>query len=439
MPVDRDEVTRRAVVPDAAGRSLWFAAVWTGVGAAVVAATLGILAVAVCWMPAAGASGHAMSTIRAGLLTFLASVHAGITIDGVPTQFVPLGMLLIVGLTAWRAGLGLADAAAELGEDDPTRLALAAGAQAASFTAACLVAVPFSTLGTSDVPFVGVAVAALLVFAGFGGTAFVRSSPLAEFVVSAVPPPTGRVVRAAIGALCVYVAAATLLVACSLVAHHARVDVLAEQVGGGWSGVPVLLLGVLAAPNAVVAAMGYLAGPGFSVGSGTTASAFGTAHGVVPAFPLLGALPTGPGATPVVWALMGVTPLVAGWAVARIVGPAGRSVDRVRECALAAGAAAVAVLVLAWQAGGGVGAGRLATVGASPWQTGLALGGGVLVGSAVTLAVQAGRIWFSGLASRRGDAPLRAPAAEEPVRLEAVEPVEATAEADADGTGKLAG
>ena len=39
-------------------------------------------AVAVCWLPVSGTSGHPKSAIHAGLLTFLASVHGGITVDG---------------------------------------------------------------------------------------------------------------------------------------------------------------------------------------------------------------------------------------------------------------------------------------------------------------------------------------------------------------------
>lgn len=392
---------RRAVVPDAAGRSLWFAATWTGIGAAVVGATLGVAAVAVCWMPAAGASGHATSTIRAGLLTFLASVHGGITIDGTPTRFLPLGLLVVVGVIAWRAGAGLADAAGDLGEDDPVRLALAGTAQAFAFSGACVVAAPFSRLGTSSVPIVGVALGSLLLFAVTGGVAFVRWSALGPLLRDRLPARTPAVARAVAAAACVYVAAGALLVAGSLLVHRERVDVLLGQAGGGWSGVPVLLLGVLAAPNAVVAATAYLAGPGFSVGAGTTASAFGTAHGVVPAFPLLGALPTGAGATPAVWLLMAVTPAAAGVAAVRVLPAAQPWADRVRDLLAAAAGVGVVLALLAWQGGGAVGSGRLATVGASPWQLGLAGAAGVAAGCGVALAAQWLRIWFSGLASAR--------------------------------------
>jgi hypothetical protein len=372
MPVDHeDDAARRSVVPEAAGRSLWLAAVWTGVGAAAVCATLAIVAVAVCWLPVSGPSGHARSAIHAGLLTFLAALHGGITVDGTSAAFLPLGLMVIVGSTAWRAGSGLADAANSLDEGDPVRLGLAGAAQAVSFMIACLVAVPFAALGTSRAPFLGVGLAALVLFAITGGVAFVRSSALAEVVAARAPAFAGPVLRAAAAGVACYLGIGALLVAGSLVTHAGRVEALSQQVGGGWGSVPILLLGVLAAPNAVIAGGAYLAGPGFAVGAGGTASAVSTAHGVLPAFPLLGAMPVGHGAIGPVWWLIALTPLAAGVGLARLAGRAEGWRARLGTAVAAAGTAGVVMFLLAWQGGGGIGGGRLHTVGASPWRLGL--------------------------------------------------------------------
>jgi hypothetical protein len=365
-----DEAARRSVVPQAAGRSLWLAATWTGVGAAVVCATLAILAVAICWLPVSGTSGHSKSAIHAGLLTFLAALHGGITIDGTAAAFLPLGMMIIVGLTAWRAGSGLADAANALGESEPTRLRLAAAAQAGAFTLSCLVAVPFATLGTSRAPFLGVAVASFLLFIVTGGVAFARSSALWPVLVSRLPPPTAPVLRAAAAGAGVYLVAGTVLVAGSLAVHAGRVGSLSGQLGGGWASVPILLLDVLAAPNAVIAGAAYLAGPGFAVG-GATASVTTTSHGVLPAFPLLGAMPTGHGANGLVWAVVVATVLAAGLVVARLAGRADGWRERLRDVVAATAAVGAIMFVLAWQGGGAIGGGGLKTVGASPWRVGL--------------------------------------------------------------------
>jgi hypothetical protein len=164
--------------------------------------------------------------------------------------------------------------------------------------------------------------------------------------------------------------------------HASRVEELSRQVGGGWGGVPILLLGVLAAPNAAIAGSAYVIGPGFTVGAGTSVGALSTTHGLLPAFPLLGGVPAGHGATWYVWLVIVVTPLAAATAVARTAVQLDAWPARLRHVGIASAGSAMAWLVLAWQGGGGIGAGRLAVVGASPWQI-----GGVVLGELAALAL----------------------------------------------------
>lgn len=394
--IDEEQFSsRRSVVPEAAGRSIWLAAIWTGLGAAIVCATIAIAIVAVCWLPVSDTDARTTSAIRAGLLTFLAALHGGITIDGVSLALLPLGLTMIVGLTAWRAGSGLADAVQALGERDPLRLALVGGAQALSFTVGCLVAVPFATLGTSRAPFFGVAAGALVLFALTGGTAFVRSCALRDWFADLAPAWLGRCLRCGAAAVAVYLALGALVVAGSLVVHHDTVELLSQQVGGGWGGVPVLLLGVLAAPNAAIAGASYLAGPGFSVGTGTTASLFATAHGTLPAFPLLAAVPTGHGANPVIWTVAVAAPLLAGLVMARLVARVSGWWARLGGVMGGALATGVLMLVLGWQAGGALGDARLHTVGPSPWLLGAAVGGAVAAATLLAggVGIGAAAVW----------------------------------------------
>jgi hypothetical protein len=389
---------RRSVVPKplqpAAGRSLWPAAVWTGLGAVVVCATLAIVVVAACWLPVSGTTGRTNSAIRAGLLTFLAALHGGVTVDGVSVTWLPLGMLVLVGLTAWRAGSGLADAAEHAGDVDPGRLALAGLIQTLSFTVGCLVAVPFATLGTSRAPFFGVGIAAAIVFTLTAGSGFVRScEPLRDWIATHIPPTALLIARAGTAAAFVYVAAGAVLSAASLVLHHSTAERLSHSVGGGLGGIPVLLLGVLAAPNVAIAGAGYLAGPGFALGSGTHVGLFATTSGLLPAFPVLAAVPSG-GPNPAAWGLAALTPLVAGLMVARHVTRVGGWWYRVGAAAAAAAFAGVVMFVLGWQGGGAVGDGRLHTVGVSAWQVGAAVAVAVLAVSAPALALAAGWQWF---------------------------------------------
>jgi Family of unknown function (DUF6350) len=431
VPSARSEPTRRKVVPQAAGRSLWLAAAWTGAGAAVVGATAAIAIVAVCWLPAAGPAGNAGSAIRAGVLTFLTALHGGSTVDGVPTAFVPLGMTALAGLICWRAGSGLADAADAAAEDRPEILLRAGGLQAAVFAVTCALAAAVAPLGTSRVPVGAALIAGLLLFLLTGGVAFVRSSPLREFVAERLPAPVAGGTRAAAAAVAVYVGAGALLVLASLIVHRGTVETLSGRIGGGWAGAPVLLLGILAAPNAAVAGASYLAGPGFAVGSDTGVSLGSTVHGTLPAFPVLGAVPTGPAGT-AAWLLAAVTPVLAGLAVVRVVRAADSWVERWRQAGIAVVAAVLGGGLLAGLAGGSLGGGRLRAVGASPWQFGLATGAGIAVVAGSGLAGLAALAWWRG---RDAAAPpvLRA-------TLAAVTSVVGRGEPDdADGGDKLAG
>jgi hypothetical protein len=327
-------------------------------------------------------------------LTFLAALHGGVTVDGLPAAFVPLGMTLAVAAIAWRAGSGLAAAADGLAEHRLRPLVGAGAVQALTFATLSGAAAHFATLGTSSVSPVAATLAGFLLFTATGGVAYVRSSPLAAEVVDLLPDWTGRAVRAAVAGVAVYVGAGALLVSGSLVLHHAQVETLSQRVGGGWSGVPILLLGVLAVPNAVIAGASYLAGPGFAVGLGSGVSFSSTVHGTLPAFPVLGAVPSGPATTPV-WLLAAVTPFVAGWCAARAASDGEQSwLLRLRNLGAGVLSAVVIGLVLAWQGGGSIGSGRLSAVGASPWQFGLAIGAALAVIAGLSLAALAALEWW---------------------------------------------
>ena len=398
MPADAPDAPRRRVVPPAAAGSLWWSAAWTGLAPAVLGAVLGIAGVAISWLPVSGTHGSAGSVIRAGGLTFLAALHGGITVDGVPAAFVPLGLTAILALLAWRAGTGLADVIPDLDRCPPGRLLGAAALQAASFAVTCGLAAHLSTLGTSSVSAVAAVVAGLLLFGVSGSVAFARAAGLLEGL-----PERLRVAgRVGTAALLAYAGAGALLVAASLVVHRDRVQVLSHQVGGGWSGAPVLVLGVLAVPNAAIAAASYLAGPGFAVGHGSGVSLGAAVHGTLPAFPVLGALPSSPADT-ATWLLATATPILAGLVLVRGV----RSGAAGREPWLRL-AAALAVLtglgfLAAWLAGGAIGSGRLSAVGASPWQFGLAVAGGAAAVAVPSLAGLTALEWWR--ARQQGDEP----------------------------------
>jgi len=169
-----------------------------------------------------------------------------------------------------------------------------------------------------------------------------------------------------------YLAAGALLVAGSLILHAGRVMDISRQVGGGISGLPILVLGVLCAPNAAVAGSAYLLGPGFAVGASTKVGMFSTSHGLLPAFPILGGLPQGRGANELTLAFAAAVLLITGIATAIVIERAGlRGRERAAAAFGAAGGFALVMLILAWRAGGAIGRDSLSVVGASPWRVGL--------------------------------------------------------------------
>jgi hypothetical protein len=377
--------TEQAPVP----RSLLRTAVWSAAGAVVVCVTLGVIAVAICWLPVSGQSGRTHSAIAAGLLTYLAGLGGGITVAGMSATWVPFGMTLIVAFVAWRVGAHLAEAA-DAAEIVDTRTLVRAGvAQAATFSALSVLAVHFATLGTSHGSYVASGAAAFVLFLASGGVSFLRATPLREIVASRLPMQTNVVVRAAVAALLLYVAAGAFLVAASLVWHHGRVTDISRAVGGGWASVPILVLSLLAVPNALVAGAGYLAGPGVAIGP-AHASAFGSAHGVLPSFPLLGALPDGHGANTPTLVLIALTPLAAGVVVARLIRRSCATVGM--QCVLALAAATCAGLLAALAAfltGGGIGSRNLASIGVPAGWFALLVTGALATASAAALGLAA--------------------------------------------------
>lgn len=375
-------------MPESISRSTWRSAAWTGAAAAVVGAALGVAVAVVCWLPNAGAVGRPVSAIRAGGLAFLAAQHGGIDLDGTRVAFVPLACTGVVALVLWRAAGVLAEVLDRHRRTSPARAMLAAGVFAAGYAATCCVLALVTPLGTTSVPVLRATLAAFVLGALVGAASLAWAGRRRRRWRRALPEAVRPGLRAAAGALAIYVGAGAVLVAGSLVVHAGEVTQLSRLVGGGASGVPLVVLGVLCVPNAAVAGAAYLAGPGFTVGTGTTVSAFAASHGTLPAFPLLGAVPTGHGAPAPVLALLAATLLAAGWATVRLA-RAGEAVtwsDVVRRVAVAAAAAGAGMAALAALAGGRVGPNRLAVIGPSPWQAGVTVAGEIAVSSLVVLA-----------------------------------------------------
>jgi Family of unknown function (DUF6350) len=174
------------------------------------------------------------------------------------------------------------------------------------------------------------------------------------------------VTRAVVAAqLAMLVAGAAVLIT-ALGMHLNRVEALHDALQPGVAGAIALLLLQLAfAPNAMVWSASYALGSGFSLGAGSVVAPAGTQLGIVPAIPLLGALPTaGPGELAELWWLAAgaIAGVIACW-----VALADRPAIRFDQASLRGGAcgllAGAVFAGLAWAASGDLGTLRLADMG----------------------------------------------------------------------------
>ncbi|MEU8485419.1 DUF6350 family protein [Streptomyces sp. NPDC048641] len=211
--------------------------------------------------------------------------------------------------------------------------------------------------------------------------------------------------RAAAAGVLVLVAGGALIVAVSTVWHEGAVRHSFEQLTDVWSGrVAVLLLAAALVPNAAVWGAAYALGPGVTLGGGSVAGPLGVSAGpLLPAFPLLAAVPEpGPG-SPLNWSTAAV-PVVAGLTMAWFVAGAAAPRRGERHEAWARGSTAMTVVVaavlcglvfagLAAMAGGPMGVAGLAEFGPVGWLTGLAAAGWTaLVGLPVAVGLRAWRV-----------------------------------------------
>ncbi|AZM54986.1 hypothetical protein DMA15_22455 [Streptomyces sp. WAC 01529] len=216
---------------------------------------------------------------------------------------------------------------------------------------------------------------------------------------------TLAVARAGLVGAAVLVVGGAVLVTVSIALHAGLVRESFAQVTDVWSGrFAVLLLMLALVPNAGVWGAAYGLGPGFVLGTGSVVSPLAAdAVPMLPAFPLLAAVPSqGPG-SPLTWAA-GAVPVGAGlavaWCAVQLAAPAfgerEEAWSRRRTAAAAAMAAAMCgatMAGLAALAGGPMGVAVLADFGPVWWQTGAAaLAWTAVVGVPGALALRGWRV-----------------------------------------------
>ncbi|MEU9203031.1 DUF6350 family protein [Streptomyces sp. NPDC048332] len=190
--------------------------------------------------------------------------------------------------------------------------------------------------------------------------------------------------RSAVAGVAVLLGGGALVAAAALVFHAEPVQESFLRLSGDWAGrCAVLLLALALVPNAAVWGAAYGLGPGFALGTASTAGPLAfTGAPALPDFPLLAALPPQGSGSALNWAVAAV-PVVAAvtvaWFTARRAAPAHGEREEawsVRETclvtALAAAGCGMGTTLLAAAAGGPLGTHALARFGPVWWLTGAA-------------------------------------------------------------------
>jgi hypothetical protein len=336
-------------------------------GWSVLACIGGLATAAASWLMCAGIgvlgwSAADSATLRdavgLGTRLWLLANGVGVDIGTVLITLVPWGLTAVIAfLIARVAGASARRVSADRASRGPALIGVIT--VAAYLVPVFLVAV---RLGEPwAVPARWPAVIAAFVLAAIWGSS--RKFPGRRAVSAGKWFAMGRAVIAA--QLAMLVAGAAVLII-GLGMHLNRVAALYEALQPGVTGAVALLVLQLAfVPNALVWSASYALGSGFSLGTGSVVAPAGTQLGIVPAIPLLGALPTaGPGDMTQVWWLAAgaIAGAIACWVVL-----AHRPAIRFDQASLRGGSAGMlagAVFAgLAWATSGDLGMLRLTDIG----------------------------------------------------------------------------
>lgn len=358
--------------PASTGRRMllpWYAMAVIGPLATLAAVWVILAALAtVGWLTSPAADLPAALRLATQLLLL---AHGGAaTIAGQSVTLAPLGITaLLVFLALPMASLAARQAAADRHGPDDTgrvwadpealtlRVAAVFGGTYALAVVILAAAVGLMTAGLLLGAVVVAAVAAL-----WGASRGVGYDPTRSW------PGWLRAVPRALGAaLLVVVAGAAAVLAVALWQGRARVTEMVAALDGGWPAAVLLVaLHLIYLPNLVLACASWALGAGITLGDGSLITLSSTDLGLLPALPVLGALPQ-PGPVPwqaALWLLVGV----AAGAVAGVVVALARPRARFDETAVVGGVAGVVAGVLVAVAcalgAGGLGTDRLATIGA---------------------------------------------------------------------------
>ncbi len=384
--------------------SLW----WRGALGALWAICLGlavlVVLVLVMWATDARSGASAGEAMQAALQLWLVGHKVPLHIVGSHGQpgatiaLAPLGLTLAMVLLVARTGAVLARGSRIDDLSGVATVAAAVGVPYGLLAAFVAAAAHGSAVRPSPVAALG---AGLLLGTAAAGWGALRGAGHQSDLRAIVPARLHAPIAAGAAAVPVLMGFGLILVLGSLAVHAHTASALADGLGTGVVATGgLLLLDALLLPNAALAAVGYVTGPGFALGAATSYGQTGVTSTALPSLPLLAAAPQGPaplGVRVLCLVAIAAAGVVVGWRLRRF--PA-TGWNAVRDLAGAGAVAGVLTAIGVGLAGGPAGPGRMAVVGASPWQVGLVTAGEVTAVAALVVAVAARAGWSR---AARGD------------------------------------
>ncbi len=348
------------------GRPLTVSAALAALLAAGITLLLCMALAVVGWFLAdAGAHGQTTDALRVGAGAWLVGHGAGLTVSGVPLGIVPLALTAVMAYVVHRCGRWAA-ATSQPVEDDRT-VATAATTFTGIYVVVAVITCVLAAQDSAGSSLGRTVIGALLVSGVVGTVGIASGAGRLRTWVEVVPGWLRSIGYGATAAFLLLVVAASVLVVGALAVglNEAAAVMSGLRLGAG-DHLMYVLATVAVAPNAVLLGAAYLLGPGFAIGTGTVVSPTVVALGPVPAFPLLAALP-GDGPAPE-WAVGALAvPVVVGAVGAALAQRAYRvtAYDSAALRGFGSGfVAAVLTTVAVALAGGPMGTGRMADIGA---------------------------------------------------------------------------
>jgi hypothetical protein len=295
-----------------------------------------------------GVESSVAGVARAGAVGWLVAHQVPLTIDGAPLGVLPLLPTLLLGALVARCA---ARVRARCGIHTPSDAGWVAGVIAGTHGVLGAVLALVATPATVTADPVSAALGCALVGGVAAGLGLARPCGLLPAALRRAPGWVRPGMVAGVWGLAVLLTAGLAAVLIGLGVSAPEVFQMSGSDAGSAFGLTVLSLGYL--PNAAIAGLSWLAGPGFSMGA-LSVSPVTIVAGPVPAVPLLAALPEGP--VQPWWGITLAVPLLLGAAVGRrCVAAAPDLLGRLQVLGVAAAVLALGSAVLAALAGGRLG------------------------------------------------------------------------------------